>query len=120
MLDLGVEVRVRQSPRGSGRFAWRHSGEWCSRDRPQAGRRRAEDIGASALAIPGAAPPTAAPGKWSPWMELEAEDNTRGVAEVVPVHLIGRSWYARQQVIQLAETNSKVGRGIPIEPDARA
>ena len=32
--ELGIEIRVRQSP--DWRFACRHSGEWRSRDRRQA------------------------------------------------------------------------------------
>jgi len=51
---------------------------------------------------------------------LETENDARRIAEVVPAHLVGRGWHARQQVIHLPETDPDVAHRIPIESDPGA
>ena len=48
----------------------------------------------------------------------EAENNSRGIAEVVPVDLIGGSRHTLEKVIHLPEPHAEVVRDIPIESHA--
>lgn len=51
---------------------------------------------------------------------LEAENNARGIAKVVPVHLIGRSRHPLEKVVRLPEPQADVACDVPIQPHARA
>ena len=49
---------------------------------------------------------------------LEAENNSRGIAKVVPVHLIGRSGHTLEKVVRLPEPQADVACDIPIQSHA--
>jgi hypothetical protein len=78
---------------------------------------RAEDIGASAPSIPGAAPPLAASGKLLAG-KSEADNDAAGIPEVIPIHLAHRRGHARKQVVHLGEPDSEVASRIPVNSDS--